>query len=129
MQDESWSKYLKEGMEADVLTWSGTVVGVQIANVVTLQVRERAGLEKELRERGVATVEQPGILLSRATLAWLNSHRMDLRAKGGGGAAKHPGISRRRVDGGCHVPRAGDGLRPGREGEHCTGCVLFSHAS
>ena len=41
-QDESWSKYLMEGMEADVLTWSGKVVGVQIPNTVTLKVRADA---------------------------------------------------------------------------------------
>jgi hypothetical protein len=49
LQDETWSKYLKEGMEADVLTWSGTVVGVQIPNTVTLEVRVRRCAPTSLR--------------------------------------------------------------------------------
>ncbi|KAK3242984.1 hypothetical protein CYMTET_47346 [Cymbomonas tetramitiformis] len=39
-RDESWAKYLLEGGEADVLIWDEKVIGVDIANTVTLEVTE-----------------------------------------------------------------------------------------
>eukprot|EP00889_Picochlorum_renovo_P005655 jgi/Picre1/32685/NNA_008030.t1 len=33
-EDESWSKYLKEGMDVQVLTWNGKVISVDLPNTV-----------------------------------------------------------------------------------------------
>jgi hypothetical protein len=66
LQDETWSKYLKEGMEADVLTWSGKVVGVQIPNTVTLQVRVPTG-PAALRVAHAAMDTDTGLHVLRAS--------------------------------------------------------------
>jgi len=39
-EDESWSKYLKEGMDVQVLTWNGKVISVDLPNTVELEVVE-----------------------------------------------------------------------------------------
>ena len=39
-QDETWSLFLKEGMEAGVLTWEGKVIGVELPRTVSLQVTQ-----------------------------------------------------------------------------------------
>jgi len=38
--EDDYAKYLKEGMEADILTWNEKVVGVQMPTTVTLEVTE-----------------------------------------------------------------------------------------
>lgn len=39
-RDESWAKYLKEGMDVSVLVWNGKVISVDIPNTVELEVAE-----------------------------------------------------------------------------------------
>ncbi len=39
-KDDSWAKFLKEGMEAGVLEWGGKVVGVELPRTVSLQVAQ-----------------------------------------------------------------------------------------
>lgn len=39
-RDESWAKYLKEGMDVSVLVWNGKVISVDIPNTVELEVVE-----------------------------------------------------------------------------------------
>jgi len=39
-RDESWAKYLKEGMDVQVLVWNGKVISVDIPNAVELEVVE-----------------------------------------------------------------------------------------
>jgi translation elongation factor P len=38
--DESWAKYLKEGMDVSVLVWDGKVISVDLPNTVELEVAE-----------------------------------------------------------------------------------------
>jgi translation elongation factor P len=40
MKDDSWAKYLKEGMDVSVLVWNGKVISVDIPNSVELEVVE-----------------------------------------------------------------------------------------
>ena len=42
-RDDSWAKYLKEGMSVSVLTWNGKIIGVEVPNSVVLKVVETAG--------------------------------------------------------------------------------------
>ena len=42
-RDDSWAKYLKEGMSVSVLTWNGKIIGVEMPNSVVLKVVETAG--------------------------------------------------------------------------------------
>lgn len=39
-EDKSWSKYLKEGMDVQVLMWNGNVISVDLPNTVELEVVE-----------------------------------------------------------------------------------------
>ena len=39
-KDESWAKYLKEGMDVSVLVWNGKVISVDVPNAVELEVTE-----------------------------------------------------------------------------------------
>ena len=39
-RDESWAKYLKEGMDVSVLVWNGNVISVDLPNTVELEVVE-----------------------------------------------------------------------------------------
>eukprot|EP00213_Chloropicon_mariensis_P000538 CAMPEP_0197471872 /NCGR_PEP_ID=MMETSP1309-20131121/2893_1 /TAXON_ID=464262 /ORGANISM="Genus nov. species nov., Strain RCC998" /LENGTH=195 /DNA_ID=CAMNT_0043009923 /DNA_START=45 /DNA_END=629 /DNA_ORIENTATION=+ len=39
-RDDSWAKFLKEGMEAGVLEWQGKVIGVELPRTVTLEVTQ-----------------------------------------------------------------------------------------
>ncbi len=39
-RDESWAKYLKEGMEAGIVSWNGKVISVEMPNTVELVVTE-----------------------------------------------------------------------------------------
>ncbi len=38
--DESWAKYMKEGMDVSVLVWNGNVISVDVPNTVELLVTE-----------------------------------------------------------------------------------------
>ena len=48
MQDKSWSDYLKEGTEVDVLSFNGKVIGVQLPVMMSLKV-STASLHSSLR--------------------------------------------------------------------------------
>ena len=39
-KDESWAKYLKEGMDVSILVWNGNVISVDLPNTVELEVVE-----------------------------------------------------------------------------------------
>lgn len=39
-KDESWAKYMKEGMDVSVLVWNGNVISVDVPNTVELEVTE-----------------------------------------------------------------------------------------
>ncbi|UPR03254.1 elongation factor P [Chloropicon primus] len=39
-KDDTWAKFLKEGMEAGVLEWEGKVIGVELPRTVSLQVTQ-----------------------------------------------------------------------------------------
>lgn len=39
-KDDSWAKYLKEGMDVSVLLWNGKVISVDIPNTVELEIVE-----------------------------------------------------------------------------------------
>lgn len=39
-KDESWAKYLKEGMDVSVLLWDGKVISVDLPNTVELEIVE-----------------------------------------------------------------------------------------
>lgn len=45
-RDDSWAKFLKEGMQVQVLTWNGRVIDVEVPNTVTLKVVDTAGSDK-----------------------------------------------------------------------------------
>mmetsp|Transcript_7235 Transcript_7235/g.18529 ORF Transcript_7235/g.18529 Transcript_7235/m.18529 type:complete len:255 (+) Transcript_7235:81-845(+) len=40
LSKDSWSKYLKEGMEVDLLEWNGQVIGVELPRTVSLLITE-----------------------------------------------------------------------------------------
>lgn len=40
VEDKSWSKYLKEGAEVDVLTWNDKVIDVQVPQTMSLEVTD-----------------------------------------------------------------------------------------
>jgi translation elongation factor P len=52
-KDDSWAKYMKEGMEAGVLEWEGKVIGVDLPRTVPLKV-ERAdpGVKGNTKDSG-----------------------------------------------------------------------------
>lgn len=40
MREEAWAKYIKEGMDVQVVTWNGKVISVEMPNTVDLIVEE-----------------------------------------------------------------------------------------
>ena len=52
-KDESWSIYLKEGMEANVLEWEGKVIGVELPRTVSLEIVEAdPGVKGDRKDSG-----------------------------------------------------------------------------
>lgn len=52
-KDDAWAKFLKEGMNVNVLTWNGRVIDVEVANSVVLKVVDTAGGDKGNTQSGV----------------------------------------------------------------------------
>lgn len=64
-KDDAWAKYLKEGMECEVLVWNDKVIGVDLPKTVVLEVVETdPGLRGDTQSGGSkpATLETGAVI-------------------------------------------------------------------